>query len=210
MWTDRQTKQLDALQNIVSMARLAFHTEHLIIAGGAPRDILSCVPVKDIDVFIDLDSAPDSPMTDKDEASAWFMAKSRYLAALLYYPNAELKFNEDNEYGVDVCDIVYGTGAPIQIVGLHGKNPIDDVHCYDFGLSQSFVCPTGVFHTQAAMLDRSKMTITYMDNAPDHASFLRSVKRFHRLREKYYGGWRFINCEKLENYDEDDFRTEPE
>jgi hypothetical protein len=196
----RQKDQLDALSSMVASARHAFKTQALIIAGGAPRDVLSKTRVKDIDLFIDLETLWPEGGVSTSVASELFMNRCAVFMANLGYPEAKLEFNEPGEYGVDVCDIKYGTGAPIQIVGLHDVNPVEDVHNYDFGLSQVFVSEGGLFMTPAAQLDRMNMTITYMDNAPDTAAFERSVRRYHRLKEKYWGAWKFVNCEKLESY----------
>lgn len=186
---------------------MAFNNQGLIIAGGAPRDVLSGVAVKDIDIFVEFD------------ANSLFLAGKSYSPGDLFaqrcakvakmFPESVMTFKKANtDYSTweDICNIHIAdldTANPgknlIEIVGLYETQPIDDVPSYDFGLSQVFVTPTGYFQTQAAIDDRAHKTITYTPSPfQDDASFLRSVARYQRLRAKYPAEWTFMNCEELD------------
>lgn len=176
------------LQSLCETARLMFRTTNLIIAGGAPRDIFSGATVKDIDVFVMADKTPgdDTP----------FARGCRELAAFLGGAIELVEGEGDYAEVFDICNI---TGAhlhpEIQIIGID-RDPVDDVHRYDFGLSQVFVSPRGQFFTEAAVRDFENYTITYTPSNPDAFSVERSRKRLARLKAKY-PGWHFANCEVL-------------
>ncbi|WP_434033556.1 hypothetical protein [Cupriavidus sp. a3] len=180
---------IEKLQHLCQTARSLFGTEELIIAGGAPRDTLSGVQVKDIDIFvrIEWEEGEDTQFTHNCKIlAAWLMGEAEFRPA-----------NEDYGNLLDLCDIK-GANAHglIQVIGLD-RDPIGDVHSYDFGLSQVFVTPSGLFYTENAVKDRANKTITHFATYENDAGFLRSKARYGRLLEKY-AGWRFVNCEALE------------
>ena len=176
------------LQSLCETARLVVRTTNLLIAGGAPRDIFSGAPVKDIDIFMMADKTPgdDTP----------FAQGSRELATFLGGVVELVEGDGDYAEVFDICNI---TGADIhpdiQIIGID-RDPVDDVHRYDFGLSQVFVTPRGPFFTEAAVRDFESHTITYTPSNPDAFAVERSRKRLARLEAKY-PGWHFANCEVL-------------
>lgn len=183
------------LQQLCNIARAAFETQHVIIGGGAPRDTLSGVEVKDIDVFVKIEDGEwDDPLVFKNRAE--------YFAAIL---GGRPEFREPvdmegYEALFDICEFLPQgpfAGFPVVQVVAVGVNPIDDVHEYDFGLSQVFVTPAGVFFTEAAAQDRATKTITYIDRGRSDAANLRSAQRLERLKVKY-PDWAFANCERFE------------
>lgn len=179
---------MEKLQDLCSEARIWFGTEELIIAGGAPRDLLSGVPVKDIDIFVRMD-----PEFGDETA---FTRGCKHLASIL---NGVPEFRPASEdYGnlLDLCDITSAkTHSLIQVISID-RCPVSDVHSYDFGLSQVFVTPAGPFFTAAAVADRLNQTITHIPTYHNEAAFQRSKARLARLREKYLD-WKFVNCEPL-------------
>lgn len=181
---------IEKLQQLCFNARLLFGTEALIIAGGAPRDVLSAVPVKDIDIFVQLDERDGGQDTPFTRACINF-------ASLL---NGTAEFRpaaEDYADILDLCDITEPTThGTVQIIGID-DHPIDDVPRYDFGLSQVFVTPGGLFFTEAAIRDRQARTITHFPTYHDEYGFRRSKARLERLRAKYQD-WTFVNCESLD------------
>lgn len=188
------TLTIGNLQQICSIARAAFETQHVIIGGGAPRDVLSGVEVKDIDIFVKIkDLDWDDPLVFKRLAAG-------FAATLSGRPEfREPVEMEGYDALFDICEFLpHGPfdGLPlIQVVAV-GVNPIDDVHEYDFGLSQVFVTPAGAFFTEAAINDRAAKTITYIDRGRSDAANLRSAQRLERLKAKY-PDWAFANCVTL-------------
>jgi hypothetical protein len=201
-------KQLQALQNLCQLARAIFETSSLIVAGGAPRDVLSGVPVKDIDIFVKVtpEYLDGADMIDVDvftetveklEGSSKF---TRACAALATTQLGVATFNKGPEsYGglADLCDIEIPGSVPIQIIALF-EDPVDDVHRYDFTISQVFVTPRGIFQTPAAYEDRQRRFIRYTgDNGRSDAAIERSRKRLSRLRLKY-PDWIYVDCYGLD------------
>lgn len=188
-----QTRKMDMsdLKDMCGFARTFFGNE-TIIAGGAPRDTLMGVEVKDIDVFVQIDLTPgeNTLFTRCCEDFADFLG-------------GEAKFRKaQKDYNVfNLCDIIIPDNWPVQIIGLE-QLPIDDVPLYDFGLSQMFVTPTGLFLSPAAISDMTSKTITYQPRIfeqVDEPRVKRSKARLERLRAKYVG-WNFVNCERLDDY----------
>jgi hypothetical protein len=190
------------LQVLVAQARLHFMTDALICAGGAPRDILNGAPVRDIDLFVQM-AAEDYGFSDDTDASAFegrCRAFGRTLRALPMMVAMAKMAGSNEEYAnlSDLCDLEVTagplTGYTVQVIGLT-RDPIDDVHTYDFGLSQVFVTPGGWFATERYLSDRRAGSITYNGSiARNAASMLRSAKRLKRLRAKY-PSWHFIGVE---------------
>jgi hypothetical protein len=179
--------QIDALQKLVRNMRGWFGTNELIIAGGAPRDILSGVPIKDIDIFL--------PVELEEGTNTQFYRGCGILAAA--YGGTPVFQPVSPEYPdcYGICDIQTDLGL-FQVIGLD-RPPLDDLQHYDFGLSQVAVTPTGLLFTEAAFRDRQGKTITYTPHQPDAKAVVRSQKRLARLRAKYEG-WQFVNCESLD------------
>lgn len=199
---------IDFLQQLCVLARAYFGTEQLIIAGGAPRDALNHRPVKDIDIFLKvtmddleapaeefecmLDNPHDCDVKSGPQDSK-FVASCKAFAAHL---NGTPTFRKnDADYPFDLCEIKTES-YPIQIIAIM-EDPIDDVHNYDFGLSQVFVTPKGAFFTEKYLLDHSSKCITYLpQEGRTDAQRERSRLRLSRLAEKYVG-WGFVNVYKL-------------
>ncbi len=187
----RKQEQINELQILCGLARLCFQTTELIIAGGAPRDILSQVTVKDIDVFVKLPCG---------ETNSHYFSSS--CAALAEKINGKLTLRPSNpEYAsyFDLADIEFPNSSTIQIIGIN-DNPIDDVMKYDFGLSQIFITPQGLFMTEKAAEDRTNKTITHTPSTFDKFATNRSKARLCRLRAKY-SEWVFLNCERLDEFE---------
>lgn len=200
------------LQELCSLARSYLGTSSLIIAGGAPRDVLHGTPVKDIDIFVQV--TPDDlalPTTEfgafnydtdtfvapSEPALSSFQQRCTNFARALNGGTAEFRQSPEAYGGLaDLCDIKTNS-YPVQIIALF-EDPIDDVHGYDFGLSQVFVTPRGVFFTKAFQEDSDNYTITYIDGDRSEAAVERSRKRLARLREKY-GTFRFVGTEALDD-----------
>lgn len=197
---------IERLQTLCVLARAYFETDHLIIAGGAPRDILHCKPVKDIDIFVQVTleqlAPPSAGFNDFEfvapcaSTDSTFQAQCKAFAEAL---NGTAEFRKGPEaYGdlADLCDIKTQS-YPVQIIALF-QDPVDDVHGYDFGISQVFVTPRGVFSSARAVEDDLNCKVTYLregDATP--AQIERSRKRLARLREKYKH-WNFKQCESLD------------
>jgi hypothetical protein len=184
------SEKLQVLQTLVQQARGIFQIPRLIIAGGAPRDAISGVPIKDVDMFVAIKEewwgVPDSP----------FVLGCKRLAIQLGGTAEMQGTNPDYPEMFDLCNIDCGNGDIVQVIGIT-DDPVDDVQRYDFGLSQVFVTPTGVFFTEAAVKDRANKTITYTPSARDDMRALaRSAARYERLRAKY-PDWSFVDCEPL-------------
>lgn len=183
------------LHSLSYMARLIFGGE-TIIAGGAVRDTVTGKPVKDIDIFVMLSG-------DDDKASAKFAESCAKLAKEL---KGELEMDASPEsYGgtFDLARITVkeeGEDDKIyEIIGIWEEYPDNDVHDYDFGLSQMFATGCGIFMTPAAAKDLQNKTITYMHAGRwrEEDNRLRSKRRLARLRAKY-SDWTFVDCEILD------------
>lgn len=180
---------------------LSYEVRHLfggeaIIAGGAVRDTVTGKPVKDIDIFVMLTD-------DDDKASEKFATACEKLAKEL---GGEVELDCSPEaYGgqFDLARItVKEEGEPdeiYEVIGIWEEYPDNDVHDYDFGLSQMFVTSSGLFMTPAAAKDLQNKTITYMHAGKlrDLDNRLRSKRRLARLRAKY-SDWTFVGCETLD------------
>lgn len=186
---------LGYLQSLSYEVRQLFGGE-AIIAGGAVRDTVTGKPVKDIDIFVMLTS-------DDDKASEKFAIACEKLAKKL---GGELEIDSSPEFYCGQLDLARVTvkeeGEPdeiYEIIGIWNEYPDNDVHDYDFGLSQMFVTSSGLFMTPAAAKDLQNKTITYMHAGKmrDHDNRLRSKRRLARLRAKY-SDWTFVGCETLD------------
>jgi len=183
---------IEDLKGICLEARASFETVQLIIAGGAPRDILSKAPVKDIDIFVNGAYVPHF-----EECCGAFAA---VIGGVIVNSEAHNQGDKDyvGRFG-RLCDIkMPGEHPPVQVIQLF-EDPVDDVNRYDFGLSQCFVTPRGLFMTPKCIEDRMSMSITYMDTDKGNAALRRSKRRLAHLRAKYDPDlWLFNNCEQLD------------
>lgn len=172
------------------MARGIFDTDNLIIAGGAPRDLLSGVAVKDIDIFVKQE------LEDLNNENGPFVSSCRRLAGYLQGEAVFRPAHPNYPDMFDLCDID-GKYGPVQVIGLDDSDPIDDVNNYDFDLSQVFITPGGLYGTQKAWEARAAGTITYTPSDLSAPAMVRSKARLGRLREKY-PEWSFANCTVLD------------
>lgn len=184
------TLTIEKLQVVCRHARAIFG-DSAIVSGGAPRDVLSGVAVKDIDIFVTLDTE------QLGQPESHFVLCCRLFAAAVGGEAVMRLSNESYVNCFDLCDITQdGVKGALQIIGVSG-DPADDVPLYDFDLSQVFVTPRGLFATEAAWRARAARTITFTPSAGDEKSLLRSKARLDRLRAKYTG-WTFANTEGLD------------
>jgi hypothetical protein len=202
-----EPNNIEVLQQLCSYAR-AWFGDSAIIAGGAPRDTLSGVPVKDVDIFVKVntddleggDIVNVDVFTETIEKLNGASAFTRNCQAFASAYDGVATFQKSPEsYGglADLCDIEIPGKQPIQIVALF-EDPVDDVHAYDFTISQVFVTPRGLFQTPAAFKDRQRRFIRYTgDNGRDAAAIERSRKRLSRLRLKY-PDWIYVDCYGLD------------
>ncbi len=195
-------EQLQALQNLCCLARGIFGTSNLIVAGGAPRDVLSGVPVKDIDIFVQVEPE-DLGQDEFDNLTTGEQGYSHFTRACNELARTQLgtaTFNKSPEsYGglADLCTIEIEGSTPIQVIALF-EDPVNDVHNYDFTISQVFVTTSGLFQTQAAYDDRLRRMIRYTGhNGRSAAAIERSRKRLARLRTKY-PDWCYVDCYGLD------------
>lgn len=186
---------MEQLRHLVSMARTGYYgfgTEHCIIAGGAPRDILNDVEVKDIDIFVRID---EENMGEGDDT--WFCKGARNLASAISAAD-ELTFPENADYP-ELFEIarIQSAGGLVEIIGVP-DDPIEQINSYDFSISQVFVTPTMTFQSVLCAMDNENDTIRYLGG--EHiggAQQLRSALRLRRLRKKY-PTWMTLNCEDLD------------
>lgn len=177
------------LQTLVIEARSCFETNQLICAGGAPRDILNNAPVKDIDLFVSL---PGDEFDFKEEGRhAQFAIKARVLAVMLGCDEVKILGQSHSEYPnlMSLAQLTMQSGPfagrTIEIIGLTDVDPVDEVHNFDFGLSQVFVTPHGVFFTEAYQHDARVACVTYVAKHARDDQLVRSAARAIRLRQKY-------------------------
>jgi hypothetical protein len=160
-----------------------------VISGGAPRDILCGAPVKDIDLMTGYDVT--KSVLEK-------LAKAVGGTFIVLEP-LDPSGDEEFEYEIEM-----GLGHPvINVICLTSfdiVDPIDNLHDFDFAVSQIAVTPHGAVMTPAAAIDRVQDTITYMGDR-DRAEWriASSAKRLKRLERKY-PNQRFVNCDGLRDH----------
>ncbi|KWH50737.1 hypothetical protein [Burkholderia cepacia] len=177
--------KLTDLQHLVTEIRRVY--PDAVIAGGAPRDILHGKPVKDIDVM-----------------TGYTVARTD-LERLAYIVGGKFDVREPQDpSGVEEFEfeIHFDDGRPrLNVIDLNPfeiKNPLENLHDFDFGLSQIAVTPWGVLSTDTYLSDERHMRITYMgDNGKAAWRIDSSAKRLQRLKAKY-PLWTFVNCAGLE------------
>ncbi|KVO83305.1 hypothetical protein WL21_09745 [Burkholderia ubonensis] len=177
--------KLTDLQNLVTEIRRVY--PDAVISGGAPRDILHGKPVKDIDV-----------MTGRSVHRAG-------LEHLAHLVGGRLDVTEPQDpSGIEEFEfeIHFDDGRPrLNVIDLNPfeiTNPLENLHDFDFGLSQIAVTPWGVLSTDSYLRDDIAGTITYMgDNGKEAWRIDSSAKRLQRLKAKYPERV-FVNCAGLE------------
>lgn len=158
-----------------------------IIAGGAPRDAYFGKPIKDIDV-----------MTGYDVTRSMLERLAKAVGGRFDVLEPQDPSGcEEFEY-----EIHFDDGRPrLNIIDLNPfeiKDPVDNLHDFDFALSQIAVTPNGVVMTPAFVHDQYGHTCTYTgDRGKAKWRIDSSAKRLQRLKAKYPGRL-FVNCEGLE------------
>jgi len=208
-----RTLSIFDLQSIVHDARFAFKTDHVIIGGGAIRDLLLSKegrqrPVKDIDLFVRLEGMPIAVTCEKDiaPAAAIFKLGCEHLLSTLgmfiedFQGSFEVRPVEETDSGVNpFCFATVKTNewpVPIEVIGI-GGNPIDEIVDYDFNISQCILTERTVLMTQACAEGQRRRVVEFMGGTRDDASLQRSKRRLARLREKY-NDFEFTNCQILD------------
>ena len=178
---------IDDLRDLIAQARNFL--PGAIIAGGAVRDVLEGVPVKDIDIFVDVERVDDRWAGESVQAVRQFSL----LLESSFTPHAP----GSDEYESTLFDLDRGPDFPQVQVILIDRDPVDDVYAFDFDLSMCFVTPAGVF-TTPQYRDASRLrTISYRGNHDTpFTARQRSLLRLERLKNKYRG-WSFFNTAPL-------------
>lgn len=192
-----------------------------ICAGGAIRDAVTGVPVKDIDCFLDT-TAPWETNKEDPCSNDWYLSMERWAKgkglSLDWGPQSD-----DYPHVFDLVNFGYPTlfgDKQVQVIALT-DDPIMDMKFYDFNLSQMCMqLEEGggytICATRPALADLEAKTITYngfhekiaherhlgvefvIPVLRTDAAYIRSRKRYQRLKEKYPQPWRFVNCEKFD------------
>lgn len=176
---------LQDLQDLLPEIRSVF--PDAVIAGGAPRDAYFGVQIKDIDVMTSNVPDLDTLRTLADRMGGrWDLAEPQD-------PSGDAVF----EYEIHFSD-----GTPrLNIIDLSGfeiTDPVDNLHDFDFALSQIAVTPNGVIHTPAFIADALAGTCTYTgDCGKEQWRIDSSKRRLQRLKVKYPNRL-FMNCAGLE------------
>jgi hypothetical protein len=218
-----QNLDIAKLQRVAAQLKEVVPKHSLMIAGGAPRDILNGRPVKDIDVFIGLDGDhsqmandwleicmdvlklyPQHSEQQYERADAagnkrlvWHQHQGSYEAS------GALNLINAKGYSYGAFSLVEFQQGPychaLQLVFID-MDPVENVrNHFDFGLSKVWVTPNQVRMDKAYWHDHFGQRITYLNSTePNEQRKLSSVERVKRLRQKY-AGWRFERCWPLDN-----------
>lgn len=158
-----------------------------VIAGGAVRDTLHSRPVKDIDVMT---CTPVDPVK--------MVALAKLIGGNVTPATAESASGDESFEYLITRGLVR---PPINVIDLNyfdGKDAIENVFDFDFGISQVAVTPDGVLHSGDYLRDALSGTITYMGHrGREKWRIESSARRLIRLKEKY-PTFKFIDCEPLE------------
>ena len=184
-------KETRFLEGFIENAR-EFFGDSAIIGGGAPRDAIHGKPIKDIDIFVKID--------DSDNGHKQFVSNCELFAGAidgkLTWRETEPGYTDHfNLADIEVDPDLFDNGVvKIEVIALY-IDPANDVHAYDFGLSQVFVTPDGPFFSEKYAYDASDRTISYYhDIGRSEAAHYRSKARLARLRAKY-PDWAFSGTE---------------
>lgn len=166
-----QTLTIEKLRELVQLTSRCLK-KPVLVAGGAPRDILHNKPVRDIDIFV-----PDY----------YSGSVKSLISALRCVDVVYAQFNASNEYskqGLRMSWLVtLPTGFhmyPIQLIAF-AEEPIEVVKQFDFGLCQVWIDGRRLGWTQKYSRDHDNQRMTYQEN--DGRSLSR--KRLLQLQEKY-------------------------
>lgn len=156
-----------------------------VLAGGALRDLDNGRPVKDLDIFVSCCSAREFEQTIFAFSQQWGEPVVPYI--------------RDESYCV-LNDRIMGVaewirlGISVQLVGLH----LLDVWCpegvidrVDLGLCQIAWDGIEIYTTKFYDDDKSNEKITLVNKGQTPSQLLHSVRRYIRLTEEKYKGWRF-------------------
>lgn len=208
---------ISELSTLRSLVVRAFPQARVVVAGGAPRDILHSRPVKDIDVFIQLPGlrplewvdgrgVKQVEVTPDSELHYLWFSGCEVLCSLLG-PGSSWNGSWHNQEDDSVVDSLgnskgYGYGAfslvditpgwrmtPVQLVFID-IDPEENVrNHFDFGLSQVWVGEGGLRWTPAYWKDHDLHRITYTPSSePNPQRIESSLARLARLKVKY-AGW---------------------
>jgi hypothetical protein len=184
-----ETLTIEYLKDLVIRARDVL--PDAVISGGAPRDILFWAPVKDIDL-----------MTGYDVTKSVLEKLATAVGGtFIVLEPLDPSGCEEFEYEIEM-----GPGHPvINVICLQPfefTDPIDNLHDFDFGLSQVAVTPNGVVMTEKFTLDCARDSITYLgDRGRADWRIASSARRLKRLESKY-PTFRFRNCDGLRQHPE--------
>lgn len=147
-----------------------------VIAGGCLRDREQGVKVKDVDIFISTSGMKDSygsgPIKSKLEAAGW----------------PDVQVNGEKSYGqgvssrgiVAVLDLIYPDCPPVNLIAM--KN--FQLEEFDFGICQIMFDGKSIFRTPDYHHDLAARQFRLVPKVDD-ASFVRSLGRWARLKEKF-------------------------
>lgn len=203
---------IEHLQSLCRLVQTCFPQANVAIAGGATRDLLHGVPVKDIDVFIKLDDGVQwtdgygipwvDIVTNKMLYQRWYDGCDN-LAGKLHSEWKGDWHNQDDDSIVDNLANAknYGYGAfslvdlpqgfrmyPVQLVFIDQLPEVNIRNHFDWGLSQVWVTPNQLRWTPAYFRDRERDTLTYLPSRePNPQRIESSWHRLQRLKTKYPG-----------------------
>lgn len=201
---------IEHLQDLCRLVQKCFPQAHVAIAGGATRDLLHNVPVKDIDVFIQMDSGLTwrdgygvechDIVSNGELYGRWYTGCEELAAALHSEWNGTWHDTEDDSLIDNLGNAKgYGYGAfslvdfppgfrmyPVQLVFID-QHPEENIrNHFDWGLSQVWVTPNQLRWTSAYYRDRDLNTLTYLPSVEPNPQRVRSSwDRLERLKLKY-------------------------
>ncbi|KAF1049342.1 hypothetical protein [Xylophilus sp.] len=169
---------LNDLQDLITLASPLF--PYSVIGGGAVRDAFLGAPIKDVDLFVDVRSTSALEFDVQAERFA------KLLGGPLLTHAAGSVTGHLSTYHIPRKDLPTVELLPVV------RDVYQDVHDYDFALSQILMTPTGLLYTPAFQLDVRNLDITYTKKVRQE----KSASRLVRLRNKY-PNYRPKNCEVL-------------
>jgi hypothetical protein len=152
-----------------------------ILAGGALRDAICGAPIKDMDFFV---SAPSLA-----EGENLFTAETTYDRLMKLFGESVCLVSTSEYVGSTIAEVydlnLRDVPYPAQLMVYFGDNdPIMEVGNFDFGLCQVWTDGKDVVGSEAFSFDRAMKCMT-LKCCPDYASYVRSLSRFERIRQKY-------------------------
>lgn len=143
------------------------------IVGGALRDLVHGVPVKDVDIFV-----TDSP---KLREALGVVFPQGYKTVL--HPNS----CDYIDSLADVTSVYEGVrhGVEFQIIAVRDQASVEDfVARIDFGICRIGYDGSAAYHPESFIRDVQNKTFTLL-RSDDAAQFNRSLERYDRLQAKY-------------------------